>query len=561
MRRALIYEDLYRDAVMCTGIVVYEANISKDCIEKDFYQVYNEQKIPVLPIVGLKAPCSYEEYCHRWTSRVSKDTVSKFSQVETCEDILEQFRRGFRSLTTRFRCKDAMERDVFVQKSLLLCQDSKTGDVMALCYLNLVNHGINDRIDEVTGLPNNETYCRMLDKRLAHGDKLSIIKFGLDSFSHINVMYGFSKGNEIIRMFAGEVQKLGVGKFELYRLPGMKFSCCMGKVTEDELQDIYSEIQKIASEKITLGGTRIPLKIYGGAVIVDGFEGGVDALRSIGTYTLTKSKIERRGELVCFNSTSESVADLELLGAIHRSIGEGCKGFYLCYQPIADTVTEEIVGMEALLRWRGEPFGNVPPNKFIPWIESDPVFYDLGNWILERALTDAMRIKKNHPNFILNVNVTALQIEHRGFQEKVVELLKKTGFPAQDLCLELTERCREMDFGVLRGRMEYFQSMGIKIAMDDFGTGNASLSLLKDLPVDELKVDMSFIRGIMSEPVHQALVRGILQCANELGLKSCLEGVENEELIDYLRQFCATYYQGYYYSKPVEIDEFLKLLK
>lgn len=561
MRRAIIYEDLYRDAIMRTGIAVYEINVSQDRIDEEFYQVYNEQKIPVLPIVGLKAPCSYEEYCRRWSARVSTDTIKTYHQLDTCEELLKQFREGYRELSTRYRSRDALGRDISLQKSFLLREDVRTGDVMALCYLNLVNHGINDRIDEVTGLPNNDSYCKMLDRRLANEEKMSIIKFGIESFSNINVMYGFNNGNQIIRMFAEELRKISEKRFELYRLPGMKFACCMGLVEQKELQEIYAEIQEVASEKIMLNGTRIPLKVYGGAVIVDGFKDGVDALRSIGTYTITKSKMERRGELVCFNSLRDSAIDLELLGSIHRSISEGCRGFYLCYQPIADTATEEIVGMEALLRWKGEPYGNVPPNKFIPWIESDPIFYELGNWILERAMLDAMTIKKDYPKFILNVNVTALQIEHKGFCEKVMELLEKTGFPAEDLCLELTERCREMDFGVLKGRMKNLQDSGIKIAMDDFGTGNASLSLLKELPVDELKVDMSFIRGIMSEPVHQALVRGILQCANELGLKSCLEGVENEELITYLRQFCATYYQGYYYSKPVEIEEFRKLLK
>ena len=126
--------------------------------------------------------------------------------------------------------------------------------------------------------------------------------------------------------------------------------------------------------------------------------------------------------------------------------------------------------------------------------------------------------------------------------------------------MELTERCKFINIELLKSEMEYFRSLGIKIAIDDFGTGNATLNLLAELPVDELKVDMSFVKGIQDSKKNQVLVQTIVSCANALGYNSCIEGVEDEELCNYLHRYDSTYYQGYHFSKPVSIEEFKKLL-
>ena len=126
--------------------------------------------------------------------------------------------------------------------------------------------------------------------------------------------------------------------------------------------------------------------------------------------------------------------------------------------------------------------------------------------------------------------------------------------------MELTERCRQLDYGFMKKEMAFFHSKGIKLSLDDFGTGSSSLGLVMELPIDELKVDMSFVKDIQKKRVNQAMVKHIIQCANSLGLKTCIEGVENEELSIFLRPNDASYYQGYYYSKPVPAAELKTLL-
>ncbi len=128
------------------------------------------------------------------------------------------------------------------------------------------------------------------------------------------------------------------------------------------------------------------------------------------------------------------------------------------------------------------------------------------------------------------------------------------------MCLELTERCRDLDVTFLKNEVNFFHSKGIKIALDDFGTGNSSLSLALELPVDELKVDMSFIKDIEQKPQNQAMVQSIVDYANRTNTETSIEGIENQEVSDYIHQFGATWYQGYFYSKPVPIDQFETLL-
>lgn len=216
--------------------------------------------------------------------------------------------------------------------------------------------------------------------------------------------------------------------------------------------------------------------------------------------------------------------------------------------------------MEALLRWKHKEFGVVPPGIFIPWLEMEPCFFELGNWIIEQALTDGMEIRKFRPDFVVNVNISATQLDNHGFRQAVVDILKKTKFPPEYLCIELTERCKNMDIAFLKNELEYFRKLGIKIAIDDFGTGNATLNLLTELPIDELKVDMSFVRGIQESKPNQVLVQAVVSCAHQLGYKSCIEGVEDKALFDYLHRYGSTYYQGYHFSRPVCLEDFKKLL-
>ena len=243
---------------------------------------------------------------------------------------------------------------------------------------------------------------------------------------------------------------------------------------------------------------------------------------------------------------------------IRNCIIDDFKGFYLCFQPIISAESETLIGAEALLRWRMEPFGEVPPGVFIPWLENDPSFFELGNWILKTALTEAKCLLEKYPDFVLNVNVAYPQMARHNFRDCVREILEKTGYPAENLCLELTERCRHLDVGYLRREIDYLKSLGIRFAMDDFGTGFSSLDLLAAIPVDTLKIDRGFIRDIETNKNNQHIVKAVTGCAQDMGVHVCLEGLEDRKMINFTKQYHVYSYQGYYFSRPIVMEEFRK---
>jgi EAL domain-containing protein (putative c-di-GMP-specific phosphodiesterase class I) len=220
----------------------------------------------------------------------------------------------------------------------------------------------------------------------------------------------------------------------------------------------------------------------------------------------------------------------------------------------------KVVGMEALLRWHNDTYGELAPGQFIQWLEKDECFFELGNWILRQALTDGLEIVKDQPDFVVNVNVSYTQFEQNDFRDSLMEILQETGFPPENLYIELTERCEVTDLLSLCDILDFFRSSGIKIALDDFGTGSASLNLLRKLPINCLKIDRTFISNIRTSQTDEVIVEMIIDSANRLGMSVCLEGVENAEIRDYVKKFKVTNHQGYYYSRPVQIEKFKELL-
>lgn len=424
------------------------------------------------------------------------------------------------------------------------------------------NYGISDEVDATTGLHTEPALDREIMEFLEESGQGALLKIGLDQFSHINVMYGAAFSDKILNCAAQELLRLLKGKGYVYRLSGAKFVISFKKVSKAELQQIYNEIVE-AFENTEVEGKKIPLKVSAGAIFMEPYMKETNAVRSRLTYALSHSRLEHHGELVIFNDEvcGSDENQFELIGVIHQCATHNFEGFRMFYQPIADTKTGKIRGMEALLRWELEPYGMVSPGVFMEWLEQDPCIFDLGNWILRTALTDVQKLRKETEGFFVNVNVAAAQLERREFRSAVMNILKETGARPEELCLELTERCRDLDIHFLRGEVEFFHSQGIKIALDDFGTGNSSLSLALELPFDELKVDMSFIRDIKQKPQNQAMVQSIVDYARRTNTETCIEGIENKEVSDYIEQFGSTWQQGYYYSKPVPIDRFEEVLR
>ena len=347
-------------------------------------------------------------------------------------------------------------------------------------YISITNlrNGVtwwSEKAMEYFGMQENYTIRgQEKSKRSIHSDDLeesgqgTLLKIGLDQFSHINVMYGAAFSDKILNCAAQELLRLLKGKGYVYRLSGAKFVISFKKVSKEELQQIYDEIVEVF-ENTEVEGKKIPLKVSAGAIFMEPYMKETNAVRSRLTYALNHSRLEHHGELVIFNDEicGSDENQFELIGVIHQCATHNFEGFRMFYQPIADTKTGKIRGMEALLRWELEPYGMVSPGVFMEWLEQDPCIFDLGNWILRTALTDVQKLRKETEGFFVNVNVAAAQLERREFRSAVMNILKETGAKPEELCLELTERCRDLDIQFLRREVEFFHSQGIKIALDD----------------------------------------------------------------------------------------------
>lgn len=423
------------------------------------------------------------------------------------------------------------------------------------------NHGIIDNIDPTTSLYNLYEFMHALQLIREMKKESAVLMLGIKNFADINDVYGYPFGNKVLKELAQQLRSFCKGKGMLYRMDGAKFAFCASDISRDEMEEMYKHMQEIARNNIYIGGNHVTLVICGGMVEIKDFDVDENSIYSGVRFALARSKNERHGELIFLENEnhSDNKRNLELLNALRKSISNDCEDFYMCYQPVVDAMTGKIGGMEALVRWNKEPFGEVSPAVFIPLLENDVLFFELGNWILRETMTEGKKIIEQHPEFILNINLSYTQLERSEFRGAIVRLLQETDFPPQNLCLELTERCRLLDMNFLRNEIIFLKSFRIKIALDDFGTGFSSLNLLRELPVDLIKIDRAFIKDIQTNTADQAIVKSVLDCAKLMEIPVCVEGIEDKNLESYMNHYPASSYQGYLYSKPIKIDQFKKL--
>lgn len=426
----------------------------------------------------------------------------------------------------------------------------------------LRNQNVIPEIDPLTDLYGQVKFEKDIVDYIQQGRKVAVLEIEIDHMNDINILYGTNYSDRIQKVLAYRFIYMMDADKAVYRMGNSNYAFILRDASREDAAAFLEKIRARLEESVVLENNHFDLKIYASGIILDHYEGEISTVQSKLEYVLGKMRTRRDHKLMFFNDLVQinGDVDLDLMKIIHQSVLNQCDGFYVEYQPVVHAQTGEIVGAEALVRWKKEPYGIVPPGMFIDWLESNPCMYDLGNFVLKQALTDAVEFRKSNPDFFINVNMSAKQLERKTFCGVVMALLKETGFPAGQLCLELTERCRSMPVSVMEEKLLYLKQHGVRLAMDDYGTGSASSSVLLQTPMDEIKIDMSFIRGITDNQTKQALVRSMVDFANKADLKSCLEGVEDEKLQNYLRSFGATWFQGYYYSRPVQAAAMQKLL-
>lgn len=426
----------------------------------------------------------------------------------------------------------------------------------------LKNENALQEIDAQTDLYSQVKFEEHIKDYLATRRKVAVLEIEFDHMNDMNILYGTNYSEQMQREIGLRFIYMMDADTAVYRMNSSNFAFILRDADREEAEAYMEKIKDTLKENAYIDGHFFEFKIYASGLILDDYKGDISTVQSKLEYTLEKARERRSTGILFFNDLVLSYGgmDLDLMKIIHQSVLNHCDGFYVEYQPIVTSEDGKIMGAEALVRWKKEPYGAIPPGLFIDWLENDPSMYDLGNFVLEQALWDSKSFLQQKPEFFINVNVSAKQLERPDFCRVVLELLDKTEFPVRHLCLEITERCRSLPVSVINERMAVLRGYGIKFAMDDFGTGSSSSAMALEMLIDEIKIDMSFIRKILVNKKNKAIVQNMVDFANAVNIKSCLEGVENKALEDYLRTVGATWFQGYYYSKPVGADELEILL-
>ena len=436
------------------------------------------------------------------------------------------------------------------------------GDEPDIFVGTITNHGVIDTIDPVTNLGNTFSFLDYITDLQKQHKAVDILVIGISEFHVINDSYGYEAGNIVLHNFAQAMLKVIDKETKLFRLNGAKFAFVMESFTHEQMQSLYNKVREIADHELYFEHNQAKLYFGAAAVHYENETHAITPLLSELDYYIKMSKHDNNGEFIYVDAEYSQRAKrrMAILRDVKASVLNNCEGFYLQYQPQTDS-RGKVIGAEALLRWKNVTWGIVPPMEYISYLETDIYFYDLGLWILRRAMSQGLKILHDYPDFALSVNVSYKQLERDSFLQDVLDLLQKTGFPAKNLVLEFTEHCRTLNVNRLKKIVAFFRSHGIRIAADDFGTGHATLLLLRDIHFDTIKIDQNFTRGMLEHENDLILVDAMISCAKKLHIKTCVEGVETQAMFSAVRNFGADYYQGYLISKPLDFIDLPVLME
>lgn len=423
------------------------------------------------------------------------------------------------------------------------------------------NHGLQGHIDPLTGLRNLYGFFEDMEAHILRNNEIHICMIGIGKFSEINEVYGYHFGNIVLQKFGRHLLDDLGSAGSVYRLDGTKFAIISTSIKPGEMSERYENLRTYFRQGFLIDDISIILDLNSGLLTVNNFSMDYQTVYACLNFAYGESKVRRQGDMVEFYNdlNDENKHRIEKLNAIRGSVTKNYQGFYLLYQPVVDAVTEKITGAEALLRWKNDEYGMVPPDHFIPILEKDPIFFELGQWILKNAMLGAKQLLEKHPGFIINVNLSYTQLEKPNFVDMVLETIEEVQFPPENLCLEITERCKLLDMELLKNVIVNLRGRGIKIALDDFGTGFSSMGLLKTLPFDVIKIDRSFVIRIEDDTKERTFIKTFAEVSSTYGAKVCVEGIETAGMRHILLNYHINSLQGYYYSRPIELDKLIKL--
>ena len=422
----------------------------------------------------------------------------------------------------------------------------------------MYNHGVKSTQDPVTGLPNYDELDDIVEKNIAEGRPFTIMKLGNGNLNRIRIVYGYESSTNMTKIFCDMLARLSGDYGRAFSHGGAEFAILFPDDDKERVRNVFRMIRQTCEAGIQVNEHLIPMRVYGAALCMPecafadhhGIRGGL--LHALNTAYATESP-----ELIFFETRQDTNENMKLLSAVYEDAVGGQKNFYLRFQPLVRASDGSLSGAEALLRWCDPVQGEVSPGRFIDMLENDPCYTALGYNILRWALRDAKKMFATQPDFRISVNITGLQLQDERFPAQVGKILQEEDYPADHLVLELTERCKTMEFSMLDRQAKALRATGIRLALDDMGTGYSTLDLLLNLDVDEVKLDRAFVLSLEHNERSVAYTRTLCESSRLRGTEVCFEGVETGEMAEYIRGFGDVLIQGYWYDRPLKTEEFI----
>ena len=456
----------------------------------------------------------------------------------------------------RARAKDGTYVDVTCRGGLYHGRDGEP-DIFS-GYI--VNHGAPQIRDSVTSLMNERVLQERMEKDIPGGVPMILMRMEIRNLNRAKMLYGAEAVNSVLRSTADICLHAVKDHGEVYSEGGRNFIFVLPGNDRSVADEVFGKIWEACAGGVMAGNRVIPLSVYAGAIeLPDPYLRDMDQARSAIEYIAEEAGFEQGGSKVLFRQMAGDFReeDATLLRTVHHDCLTDRSHFFLRLQPIIDAPTGGVSGAEALLRYESPAYGEVPPGRFISFLESDAGYTELGYDIIRMALEHAGKIRQKLPDFNINVNITALQLYADDFIPRVKQILEEENYPADHLILELTERCKEIEFDILKQRVSDLREAGFRVALDDMGTGFSTIDLLLHLDVNEIKLDMQFTQHMQENENDPKFAELLVALAEENNMLLCFEGVETEKQRDYLQRFGKVLFQGYYYDKPLKAEEFI----
>jgi len=421
--------------------------------------------------------------------------------------------------------------------------------------------------DPLTRLPNRALFLDRLEQALARAQRSSIgiavLFLDLDRFKVINDSLGHDAGDRLLVDVANRLQGVVRPGDTVARFGGDEFTILCDDVGgERDAVLIAERVAAAVGAPFALDGDEAFLTTSLGIALTTGRENSrAEALIRDADAAMYRAKERGKSRYELFDSAmrARAVDRLDIENALHRALDRG--EFRVFYQPAVDLHTGDLVGIESLVRWQHPERGLIGPDQFIALTEETGLIVPLGSWVLREACRQWKRWEEfGTPTPRISVNLSTRQLGQPDLVDVVVDVLDETGMDPSRLSLEITESTVLDDTESALGTLEALKGQGVRISLDDFGTGYASLALLKRLPVDELKVDRSFVTGLGRDPQDSPIVSTVVSLAAALGLVAIAEGVETTTQVEELRRVGCRYAQGYYFARPQPAERMTRLL-